>query len=155
MPDAAEPDLHERARRRGARVALGVYYALLVVVIVGATAQISVQALRRVDSPPVECRDGLRRMVTALDQARAAASTGELSPEEALTRFRAALVPAWTERDRVERACQAPHDRKLEEAFDTIERLRYAEENVIRRDARDLSPLRRRVVELQAGVLAR
>lgn len=150
----AEPtDPRERARRRGGRLALGVYYSLVVVVIVGATAQITVQVFRRADSPPVDCRVGLRSMLRAVDAAKAAAATGELSPEASLARFRAALSPAWDDRDRVERACREPHDRKLEEAFDTVERLRFAEENVIRRDARDLAPLRRKVLELEATTL--
>lgn len=150
-PDA--PDPRERARRRGGRIALGAYYALVVVVIVGATAQLTVQVFHRDDHPPVECRAGLRAMLRAVDSAKAAASTGELSPEAALARFRAALSPAWDDRDRVERTCREPHDKKLEEAFDTVERLRFAEENVIRRDARDLAPLRRKVLELEATTL--
>lgn len=153
MADTPDVDPHERARRRGGRVALGLYYALLVIVIVGATAQITVQVFHRVDSPPIECRAGLRSLLVAIDRAKAAAAAGDLSPEEALSRFRSALAPAWNDRDRIERACHEPRDRKLEEAFDTIERLRFAEENVIRRDARDLAPLRRKVSEIQAKVL--
>lgn len=143
----------ERAKKRGRRVALAIYYSLVVIVIVGATTQITMQVFKRVDSPPAECRSGLRAMLRAVDSAKVAAAAGDLSPEQALTRFRAALSPAWDERDRVMKACHEPRDAKLEEAFDTVERLRYAEENVIRRDARDLAPLRRRVLEIETRVL--
>lgn len=141
-------------RRRGRRVAATVFYVLVVVFIVIPVTQLSMQLFASgKGGAPVDCRSGIVELARAVETARAASEHGEASPDAALARFRAALSPAWDGRDRVLAACRASGDPKLLDAFDTIERLRYAEENVVRRDARDLSPLRRRVRELMTGLL--
>ena len=152
--EAPVDDPHERAKKRGRRVAQAIYYSMVVIVIVGATTQITMQVFKRVDSPPADCKRGLRALLRAVDGAKATAASGDVSPEQALAKFRAALSPAWDDRDRIHKACTEARDARLEEAWDTVERLRYAEENVIRRDARDLAPLRRKVQEVETKILA-
>ena len=143
------------AARRGRRIAQTVFYSLVVVFIVVSTAQITWQVFAGTGAAPApDCRAGLLSLDRAVDAAREAASGVGNRPEEALARFRAELSPAWDGRDSILAACKKTGESRLELAFDTIERLRYAEENAVRRDARDLAPLRRRVKELLAGPLA-
>jgi hypothetical protein len=143
------------ARARGRRAALFLYYATVSAVCVTA----SVQVVRQIfvagpKSPYPTCRDGLRALASAVERARRAAADqdapGEPSEpsftgdeDEALGRFRAALDPEWQHRDGVAATCRG--SRNDERALDAIERLRYAEEHAVRREAGDLAPLRRRV----------
>jgi hypothetical protein len=92
--------------------------------------------------PYTSCREGLLELHRAVDRARLAAA-GTDGENEALARFRSALMPEWGYRDGVAAQCQG---KKTEEgALDAIERLRYAEEHAVRREAGELAPLRRRV----------
>ena len=148
-PETTDPAL----LRKGRRLAFALFYGFVIVFVAIPTAEISWQVLATHGTEPIDCRTGLRSLAGAVDDARAASERVETSPEDALARFRAALQPAWNDRDRVDLACKK--DEKLSAAFDTIERLRYAEENSVRRDARDLAPLRRKVHDLLANELAR
>jgi hypothetical protein len=138
------------AARRGRRVALAVFYAIVVGAIAVWTTQITRQVFT--SNPGTgdgDCKGGLAALAGSLDAARAASERVEASPEEAIAGFRSALRPAWDDRDRVAAACQKTGEPRLLQALDTIERLRYAEENAIRRDARDLGLLRRRMHALR------
>ncbi len=133
-------------RRRGRRVALGLFYGSVAVFIAVLSAQVSRQVLADTRGAAVtSCRAGVVGLAVALERARAATESVDGRPEEALARFREALEPAWGRRDQVASSCRTSQDRALREAFDTVERLRYAEEAVVRRDGQDLSPLRRKV----------
>lgn len=130
------------------------FYSLVVIFTLGAAAQITVQIFRGSGvAGPGGCREGLTSLAQSIARAREVSEGADGSAEEALVRFRAALSPAWAARDSIEQACRATGEAPLLEAFDTIERLRYAEESAVRRDVRDLVPLRRQVRAL-AGVLS-
>ncbi len=138
--------------RRRFRVAFaGVFYALTAAFVIAATAQITQQVFFA--SPGTgglaACDEGLAALNGALSRARTAAP-GTDGEDAAVQRFRAALMPEWTERDAVARLCsQTPNDRA---ALDAIERLRYAEEHAARREAHELAPLRRRVEAIGKGL---
>ena len=141
--------------RRGRRVALGIFYAIVVASVGLWTAQITVQVFTSRSGArlgPSDCRAGLAALVTALDAARAASERVEASPEDAIAGFRSALSPAWDDHDRVADSCIREADPRLVQSLDTVDRLRYAEENAIRRDARDLGLLRRRMRALRESL---
>jgi hypothetical protein len=76
-------------------------------------------------------------------RARDDAAKTDQGEDAALDRFRSALEPVWRYRDDIASRCRdAPRDKG---ALDAIERLRYAEEHAVRREAGELAPLRRRV----------
>jgi hypothetical protein len=76
-------------------------------------------------------------------RARDDAAKTDQGEDAALARFRSALEPEWSHRDDIAARCQGtPRDKG---ALDAIERLRYAEEHAVRREAGELAPLRRRV----------
>jgi hypothetical protein len=150
------PDVPDSSAKKGRRVAIITFYSLIILFIILSAGQITLQVFAgRSAAPAPDCRAGLRDLILAVDAGRAASGTaGTNHPEEALARFRAALSPAWDGRDAIEAACKKTGSEPLERAFDTMERLRYAEENAVRRDARDLAPLRHRVDDLLTGPLA-
>ncbi len=141
------------ARRRGRRAALGVFYALAVLFTALLSTQISWQVWAPAHAPgaPPGCVEGLRALLEGLDAARMASEGTDVTPDQALGSFRASLGAAWGSSDRVAEACQG--EARGREAFDLVERLRYAEESAVRRDARDLGLLRRRVGTLRRGLL--
>jgi hypothetical protein len=132
------------AKRRGRRAANVAYYGTIAVVCLVAIVEITVQAFRRSGepSPYPTCRVALAALSSAIDRARAAAP-GTDGEEPALARFRAALEPEWKQRDGIAAQCQASEADTA--ALDAIERLRYAEEHAVRREAGELAPLRRQV----------
>jgi hypothetical protein len=133
----------------GRRIALAVYYVGVVAVSLVAAVQITAQVLFGPAPPPpyATCHEGLRALFAAVGHAREAAAGSDTEGEdEALARFRKALAPEWTYRDSTASLCRgAPRD---EATLDAIERLRYAEEHAVRREAEELAPLRRRVQAL-------
>jgi hypothetical protein len=145
MHQENEDEGRARARRRGKVAVLAVTYGLLVALIAMAAADISWQLYGpRPAGPPVACKPGLRALVSALDRARdAAAASGDQDEDAALATFRGALGPEWTTEDTVARACKS--DPRLAADLDVVQRLRYAEERAVRRDAAELAPLRLRV----------
>jgi hypothetical protein len=145
------------ARKRGRKVASAIYYGVIGAVCVASAVQISQQVFSRspLPSPYASCQEGLRALAVTLEQARGAAP-GDGDEDAAIERFRAALEPGWRHFDGVAVACKGSE--KNEGALDAIERLRYAEEHAVRREAGDLAPLRRRVqaiidTELAPGAL--
>lgn len=145
MPPAALTEKRRLTPRRlGRRIAQVIYWAVVASVsLVGAveiTRQVFFQPMAPL--PWASCREGLLALYTAVDQARLAAAGAE-GEDAALVRFRSALLPTWAYRDGIAARCKgsAPD----EGALDAIERLRYAEEHAVRREAGDLAPLRRSV----------
>lgn len=129
----------------GRRIATVVYWAVVVAVSLAAGVEITWQVFVE-PSPPApyaSCHEGLLSLFGAVVRARDAAAHTEAGEDAALARFRAALGPEWTYRDGVAARCRG--STKDEGALDAIERLRYAEEHAVRREAGELAPLRRRV----------
>jgi hypothetical protein len=152
MPsERAEGDV--RRGRRAKRLTLGVFYSLVVLFTAVLATEIGWQvwAPERAPGAPAGCVEGLRALLEGLDAARAAAEGTEVTPEQALGRFRSSLGVAWGATDEVADACGG--EARFREAFDLVRRLRYAEESAVRRDARDLGVLRRRVGVLRRGLL--
>jgi len=133
---------------------MAIYYALAAVICVASTYQLMRQVFLTPSppSPYPSCEDGLRALAGAVDRARNAAS-GTEGEDAALARFRQALEPDWGYRDSVEVSCRGRA--RNEGALDAIERLRYAEEHAVRREAGDLAPLRRRVQTIVDSELGR
>ncbi|MEP7123592.1 MAG: hypothetical protein ABJE95_21870 [Byssovorax sp.] len=166
-PTPESPDAARRpppsARRTGRRVAIGGFWAVTVAVAVASAFQVSQQVLFNpcpgglsCSGAPAasftSCREGLLALHSAVERARLAAA-GTDGEDAALARFRAALTPEWGHRDDVAAACHASADD--EGALDAIERLRYAEEHAVRREAGELAPLRRRVEAIVDRELSR
>lgn len=149
---AEPPPPEDTPQKLGRRLALSLFYGLVVLFTLGAAAQISVQVYSA-DAPWKEgCQQGLHLLARSVQEAQRASDGSDLPPEEALRQFRQALAPGWSARDTIERACKATGNPRSLEAFDAIERLRYAEENAMRREGHDLVPLRRRVQGLLEGL---
>lgn len=131
-------------RKRSRALAVIVYYSLIGVICISATAQITKQVFYqpRIASPYTTCHEGLSALASAVERARRAAP-GTDGEDGAIDRFRTALNPEWTYVDSIGDTCRGSV--KDEGALDAIERLRYAEEHAVRREAGDLAPLRRKV----------
>jgi hypothetical protein len=130
-----------RARRTGGRVGLGIF-ALLVI---GITLAWTVEIIQQVwfTKPPESgeaCRPGVLALISAVDRARRAAAE-EHSEQAAVSRFRTALQPEWSGRAALSRACD--RDPVAQRALESVDGLRYAEENAARSEAMDLAKRRR------------
>ena len=159
MAETSVPTTPDRSPRAvGRRVAFAVYYGIAVAV-GGASA---VQITRQVffvptPTPPyASCHEGLRALFDAVARAREAAAGVGGGEDAALARFRSALEPEWTYRDGVASQCMSSASGARDATtLDAIERLRYAEEHAVRREAGELAPLRRKVQAIVDGELGR
>jgi len=139
---AASPSPRQRL---GRRVALGLFWVVAVWISVAAALAVTRGVFTGAPegAAHVSCSEGLRALSGAIVRARTAAAGSEGSEDEALARFRGGLEPEWSTHNAVTAAC---HGRAEDErALDALERLRYAEEHAVRREAGELAPLRRRV----------
>jgi hypothetical protein len=131
---------------------MGVFWAVVAAVSIAGAVQVTLQVFFEPAGPPYPtCHQGLRALYASVERARKAAAGAE-GEDDALARFRAALGSDWDSRDGVAALCRGSEGD--EGALDAIERLRYAEEHAVRREAGDLAPLRRRVeaiVDLELG----
>ncbi|MBK6516838.1 MAG: hypothetical protein IPM79_21455 [Polyangiaceae bacterium] len=149
MPEATPPTdataLTPGEKKRARRLAAIVFLGLVVTWVCGVTAQIVRQALwpEVLPTPYATCSEGLSALGLALDRARADAE-GDLDPDSALARFRNALGPEWGLLSAVRESCQK--DNRIG-SLDALERLRYAEEHAVRREAASLAALRRQVAK--------
>lgn len=149
---AAEKSPAELGAQRGRRVALGIFYSLVVLLTLGLAGQISVMVLsppKVAEQPGLDCKSGLSTLVAAISSARQAAESTPASPEIAVQRYREHLEPTWQSHRVVALACEKDGSPQSRELLDAVERLRYAEESAVRRDARDLAILRQKVAPLQ------
>lgn len=130
--------------RRGKRIAAVAFLGLVASWVLAASLQIIQQVLfpEVVPSPYPSCEAGLKQLRRAVDEARHSAAEGDEDPDEALARFRTALQPEWRYLEGIRATCQAPEELA---GLDALERLRYAEEHAVRREAASLAALRRRV----------
>jgi hypothetical protein len=118
--------------------------------VVAAGGQIVQQVLfpAVIPSPYPTCEAGLKKLDEGLASARKAAAEGDDDPDEALRRFRASLEPEWRYLEGIRATCTGSEDLR---GLDALERLRYAEEHAVRREAASLAALRRRVDHGKAG----
>jgi len=146
-PRASTPsrrDLSPAELRRGKRIAAVVFLTVVAAWVVLTSSQIIQQVLfpEVVPSPYPTCEAGLKHLDAALDRARHAAGEGDEDPDEALSRFRASLEPEWRYLEGIRVSCKSESGLR---GLDALERLRYAEEHAVRREAASLAGLRRRV----------
>jgi hypothetical protein len=140
------------ARRRGRRIVMIAYYAIVAGFILLAAGNVTYQVWAPVfrSYPELDCRKGLSELAQAIDRARQAASSfSEAGEDAALAQFRRALSPEWDQHDAIAKACGRDHD--TTSLLDVVERLRYAEERAVRREVSDLAPLRRRVGQISTN----
>jgi hypothetical protein len=142
------------SQRKGRLVALILFYTMVVVFVAGIALQLTIQVLSpKPSTDNASCEQGLVRLIEAVEAARVASEGAEDAPEVAIARFRQALSPAWENHTQIAQRCQSANSPDLKTALDIVERLRYAEENAVRRDARDLGRLRHKVRLLREGPL--
>lgn len=94
----------------------------------------------------VECVAGIRSLVTAIDRARSRVDGSNQRESDAVARYRKALQPEWSKRGAVRRACRGDPARLR--TLDAVVHLGFAEEHLVRRNAVELAPFRRRAAEL-------
>jgi hypothetical protein len=132
-------------KRAGRRVATGLLLALIFAFVCACTTQIALQLFFRREPEPfpyASCREGLVHLHGAVIRASRAAA-GDADTTLALTHFRAALDPDWDHVDGVRKVCRG--NEADEGSLDALERLRYAEEHAVRREAGSLEVLRKQV----------
>lgn len=137
--------MSEAQKRRARKIATLVFLTLVSAWVLGATSQIVRQAMfpAATPNPWGTCAQGMSGLHGALDRARSASEVEvESDPDRALARFRAALDPEWQSLQGVRATCTDPRQRR---SLDALERLRYAEEHAVRREAASLAVLRRQV----------
>lgn len=141
------------ARRTGGRVGLGIFGAIVVVITAWWTIEIIQQVwFQRVPQTTAECRSGILGLIDAVERARKQA--GETPGEQAsVTRFREALRPEWDTRAALDRACQ--NDPEALRGLESVDGLRYAEENAARSEASDLAERRRAIQALSQKLAPR
>jgi hypothetical protein len=130
--------------RRARRWTSALFLAFVVIWVLQATGQITQQVFWPAEEPtPFDtCDEGLRALHAAIDAGRAAAEADPVDPTQALAAYRAQVDPVWRALPPVKSRCQSPEDRR---SLDALERLRYAEEHAVRREASNLASLRRQV----------
>jgi hypothetical protein len=129
--------------RRGPRLAAISFLGFVVPWVAYISGQVVVQGLTPdvVPGPWTSCDEGRRSLERTLVSARSAAEE-DLDPDQALRRFRELVGPTWRHLEALRRMCTSDDDRR---ALDALERLRYAEEHAVRREAASLAQLRRTV----------
>ncbi len=140
--------------RAGKRIALVLLFGGLAAFVFGSTGQIIQQVFyarpaEGASAPPYpDCHAGLVSMHAAVVRARGAAE-GESDVAVALDRFRGALEPEWGRFEAVRALCRS--NESDQHSLDAVERLRYAEEHAVRREAGSLEVLRKQVARELAG----
>lgn len=151
-PAPADPNAPDPMRRRTRRIATIVFLSIVVAYVGTAAGQIAQQILfpTLVPSPYESCAEGKLALEEAIARARHEAEAEDVDADVALHRFRGALLPEWSYVTGIRQTCeQSPpsgSDAKAElRSLDALERLRYAEEHAVRREAASLAALRRQV----------
>lgn len=163
---AGQPGPQDRsAELRGRRIASRVFLGFVGAWTALAAGQICVQVLLPAvtPSPYPTCAAGLGALHAAVTRARESSgvpsssnaaplglgSVGSGDAEEALGRYRAALEPEWGRLEGIRQSCPGEVERR---GLDALERLRYAEEHAVRREASSLAPLRHQVARTIEGL---
>lgn len=143
----------ELVRRRGRRAGIAVFALIIGAFTVVCTTEIVIQAYEPPLRPThVRCREGLRRLISAVRRARDAAGRVTDGERAALRRFRTELEPEWSTRAALGRICR--RDRAAERALTIIDEYRYAEEHAVRYESADLSHRRQQVRRIEAKLLS-
>ena len=145
------PDRIEReARKKGRRIVMIGYFVLVVIVAAisawRVTGQVIEQRHGTRSSEPIDCSEGIRSLVTAVDRARNVAATSTLGESEAVNLFRNSLRPEWDRRGDIQHACSTSND--LLNTYGAVMHLGFVEEHAVRRDAVELAVVRRRAADL-------
>lgn len=141
----------ERAERRGRRLGIALYSAILSAFIIVCGSQVMYQGFTspKANAAP-DCRSGINGLIGALRRARLAAASEELGERASLARFRQALAPEWLARGSLSEICGG--ERWARDALSAVDRLRYAEEHAVRYESVDLAPSRRQVLEIERSL---
>ena len=147
----AESDV-ERGRRLG-RKYVTVVFGTLALAFMAATTKQLIEDVFGVDARPLpltaepargtSCADRLRGMEAAIERGITAAAHAP-DPTTAGAQYRSALTPEWDDPAGVARVCEKEVPGGTD-ALATVERLRSAGEQLARRHASELAPLRRDV----------
>jgi hypothetical protein len=138
----------EIARRRGRRVAIGLFGGVVSLLTAIWAIQIIVQVWFPTPVPAsVDCRDGMRSLVDSVRSARSAAAAETGGERRALARFRSELAETWRLREAIGQACRS--DAEATRALGEIDRLRFAEEHAVRYESVDLARRRRRIQTIE------
>ncbi|MFO0618761.1 MAG: hypothetical protein U0414_39585 [Polyangiaceae bacterium] len=133
--------------RTGRRVAIFLLFAFLAAFVGGVTLQLTLQVFFK-PIPDAKafptCRVGTKALYAAVERAVTEAQ-GEPDVPKALALFRSALAPDWDHIELVRKLCAAPEAATDRASLDAVERLRYAEEHAVRREAASLEHLRKQV----------
>jgi len=129
----------------GRRVGIGVFFLIFA----GLTLIWTIQILTAVwgSTPPnaLGCEKATEALIEAVARGRAAHAAGSPDDDErsAISRYRAALEPEWSDQRGVEAACRGDEEgvKRLKEVI----ALRYAEEHAVRYESLGLAPLRHRL----------
>jgi len=147
MPAPPRQPLSPAARRRLTGQRAGV--AIFSCVFAGATLWWTFQILSAVwgSAPPsaAGCADGTAKLQQAVERARDtyARGAGDEDERTALSRYRGALEPEWSQEKGIAAACRGkvPGEKHLRDVI----ALRYAEEHAVRYESLGLAPIRRRL----------
>src|SRR4051794_19515572 len=111
-----------RTRRLGRRFGVAVFALLVGVPTLLWTRQIMLALFFPAPAkPPSDCRAGLLGLLEGVEQAQAAARKESAGERESLSRFRAALGPAWQSRAELDALCGGrPEDRDRLREIDAL-----------------------------------
>jgi hypothetical protein len=135
----------ERRRRLGQRAGIAIFSTFFA----GATLLWTIQILTTVwgSAPPspAGCAGGTASLEKAIARARAVyvAHRGDQDERAALSTYRNALEPEWSQQKAIEAACR--DDELGRKRLKDVIALRYAEEHAVRYESLGLAPLRRRL----------
>ena len=142
-------EVKTRARRKGRRIVMTIYFVVIVLICLVPLYQITKQAFYLGEPLPKgglpSCREGIDQLYGAVLRARHRCATLDLPEHEAVELFRRTLGPAWKDIRLVEKACET--DPQGARAFDAVKVLRYSEETAVRYDAVRISRVRKRAKE--------
>ncbi|HEV8551122.1 MAG TPA: hypothetical protein VGQ57_18870 [Polyangiaceae bacterium] len=96
---------------------------------------------------PPSCRAGLLGLLEGIERARDAGRSDSTGERQSLSRFRAALGPAWDHRSKLDALCEGQGEGR--DRLREIDALRYAEEHAVRYEATALAHQRQRARELE------
>jgi hypothetical protein len=148
------PDPLDRARRRGARVAIAIFGVIVSAITALWAGQIIQQVwFPRPSASAALCRPGIQGLIDSVRRARAAADAETGGERAAVARFRKALEPEWDSREALSSACHG--DPLAERALRDVDRLRYAEEHATRYEAVDLAARRRDIQTVERDLSRR
>lgn len=155
-PEARAGNRLSRNQLIGRRVGQVVYYAAVGAFAFTATWQVTQQIFYPEQRPgaaaDVSCEQGLSKLLEGIEEAKreAAKQVHDSDHEAALNRFRTAITASWVDREAIGNKCRSREHKRL---LDALDRLRYSEEHGVRKQAAELTALRRRVSEMAREVL--